>query len=145
QRRNLSAAMKKELSLGLVATAIAACSGKTPPKQGELVLAIDTDMTPGVDFDRLEIDLKVNGQTVHSEVFSELGLPGLRQFPLTYAIVGSEGTTAPLQVRVATGRSDKGTATPVGAPITLDEVVTTVPSDRAALLRVHVQWLCVGS
>lgn len=122
----------------------AACSA--PPKlRGELMLAIDSDMTPGVDFDRLAIDLKVNGQTVHTEVYSELGLPGLRQFPLTYAVLGNGNPSEHVQVRVSTGRSSEGSATNVGAPKTLNEVLTTIPADRIALLRIHVEWLCVGS
>ncbi len=130
-------------SLALAAVTAAACT--STKARGELMLVVDTDMSPGIDFDRLAIDLKVNGQTVHSEVYNELGLPGLRQFPLTYAVIGNDDPKTQVQLRVSTGRSSGGTATPVGAPTTLNELVTTVPTDRIAIVRMAVQWLCVGS
>jgi hypothetical protein len=109
------------------------------------MLVLDTDMTPGTDFDRLLIEVQVNGQTVNGSgyVSKEIGFAGGLQFPITYAING-RATPTEVQLRVSTGRANKGFSTPVGEPVTLNEIVTTIPTDRFVSLYVPLQWLCIG-
>jgi hypothetical protein len=124
---------------------VAACSSndETTKKRGELVLAIDTDMTPGVDFDRIQIEIRQQGAAAKKETYREFGQPGQEfHFPATYTIVSNGNASTRIQLRVITGKVAPGGNPEVGIPQNMFEVVTTIPTDRAAMLRVRLEWLC---
>lgn len=124
--------------------ALAAASCKPDPK-GEILLAIDSDHAPGVDFDRFEIQVtSTSSKDGYDNLVKELGSPGLLTFPVTLALVSNGDPTTSLHIRIATG-SSKGAGTAVGVPRNLREIVTTVPTNRAALLHVTLDWLCIGT
>jgi len=124
-----------------------ACSADQTPAKGELMVAVSTDMSPGVkrDFDKLGVDIYRSGQALKNFVFDEVGNEGLLTLPATLAIVGNDDPKTTILLRVWTelkvdiGGEQKDEAR------TLVEVSTTIPADRIALLRVPMQWLCLGS
>jgi hypothetical protein len=123
--------------------ALAACSKNA---RGELVLAIDSDLTPGgdhPDFDALQLNITNDDFTTRT--FTEFGAKGLpTSFPATFAIVSSGKTGMPLHIRLYVGRLGKGD-TAVGAPVVLRELVSDVPTNRLALLRLTLEWSCLGN
>ncbi len=124
---------------------IAALSGCSADPKGEIVLAIDTDHAAGVDFDRFQIQISTSSsKDRYDNLVRELGQPGLLSFPATLGIVTNGDPSTSIHVRILTGKASAD-LTDVGVPRTLREVVTTVPENRVALLRVHVDWLCVGA
>jgi hypothetical protein len=129
---------------GAVVVAVVATSCKPDPK-GALVIAVDSDHTPGVDFDRFQIQItSSNSNDKYDNPVDELGRPGLLTFPTTLSIVSNDDPSTSVHIRVLTGRASGG-GTRVGAPRTLREVVTNVPADRVALLHLTIDWLCVGA
>src|SRR5262249_1910487 len=80
-----------------------------------------------------------------TRAFTEFGAPGLpTSFPATLAIVSSGKPTMPLHIRIYAGLLAKG-ATAVGDPQVLRELVSDVPADRVALLRITLEWSCIGN
>lgn len=106
-------------------------------------MAIDSDMAPGIDFDRLQIDIRQQGAERLTKTFREFGQPGQEvHFPATYTIVSNGRPETRIQLRVVTGKTGPGGGPDVGLPQNLVEVITAVPTDRTAVLRVRLEWLC---
>lgn len=122
-----------------------ACTSEVPPSAG-IMLIVDTDLAPGKDFDRLQIEVKPPaGSAEYSKVFSEFGQPGLPlSFPTTLAVVDRNRGSESITFRISVGKSGLENS-PVGKPLVLREVITTMPTDRVALLRVHLEWMCIGT
>jgi hypothetical protein len=122
--------------------ALVACS--EPPPRGQLMLAIDTDMAAGTDFDRFQIEIRQEGQETFRRTYREFGQPGLEvHFPATFAVTGNDRPETRILLRVVTGKVGPTPGNPeVGQPMHLREIVTTVPRDRIALVRVKLEWLC---
>jgi hypothetical protein len=133
------------ISLFLVGIVAAACASTEPTSAG-LMLVIDTDLAPGKDFDRLQIEVRPPaGSAEYSKVFSEFGQPGLPlSFPTTLAVLNRSRGAESVTFRVSVGKSGTENS-PVGKPLILREVVTQMPTDRVALLRIHLEWLCIGT
>lgn len=135
-------------SLFVVATSVAAIvagASCKPDPTGALVIAVDSDHAPGIDFDRFQIQISSsNSKDKYDNPVDELGRPGLLTFPTTLSIVTNGDPASSVHIRVLTGRASGG-GTRVGAPRTLREVVTNVPTDRVALLHLTIDWLCVGT
>jgi hypothetical protein len=128
------------LTVVLVALAGSACREKA---KGELMIAVTTDMTPGTDFDTLSIEVLYGAAPKQKRIFQQVGQPETLRFPFTFAIIeGTEGTK--VQVRIITGISTSR-ETDVGTPLTVHEVSANVPSDRIALVRMHIDFLCAGA
>ncbi len=123
-----------------------ACSSEPPPASAGLMLVVDTDLAPGKDFDRLQIEVKPPaGNVEYSKVFSEFGQPGLPlSFPTTLAVVDRNRGAESITFRISIGKSGLENS-PVGKPLVLREIVTEMPTDRVALLRVHLEWMCIGT
>jgi hypothetical protein len=137
--------MKRVLAFAACAFAVfAGCKAKKAP--GELVVAIDTDLTPGVDFDELQVEVVAPAGTSSFPPIKEFGQRSQPySFPMTFALVSNGDPSTKVQIRVAAGLSTiPGGHSAVGMPLLLREVTTTIPDDRVALLRVHLEWLCVG-
>ncbi len=144
-RRSVLGALATLATCGLLA---AACATKSAPTAG-LLIAIDTDLAPGKDFDRLQIEVQpTGGVKPYNTTFTEFGQPGLPlSFPTTLAIVehsSPSGGADTVLVRASIGIAG-GAASPVGSPLVNREAVTTIPRDRVGLLRLHLEWLCVGT
>jgi hypothetical protein len=135
--------MKRFVAAACLAAILASCKAKKAP--GEIIVAIDTDLTPGVDFDELQVEVVApagNSNFPPIKEFGERSQP--YSFPMTFAVVSNGDPSTKVQIRVAAGLSKGGGHSAVGLPLLLREVTTTVPVDRVALLRVHLEWLCVG-
>ena len=79
--------MKRLLAAACVLSIVAACKAKKAP--GEIILAIDSDLTPGVDFDELHVDVISEGVTPQEfgtiKEFGQRSQPN--SFPMTFAVV----------------------------------------------------------
>lgn len=130
------------IAIGLAATAAMHAGCKSTPKS-ELMIAVTTDLTPGKDFDRLQIEVVSGNNPKQTRRFEEIGSQGLLTFPFTFALVeGTEDTD--VQVRILAG-SSAGVESEVGSPLLIREIVTRMPKEGISLLRVHLDWLCLGA
>lgn len=119
-------------ALGLCAlSAFFACTTDEPPP-GQLVLAVQTDMSLPEDVDKVRIEILSFGNVQFANDY-DVGPDGLH-IPATLGILAGKDPSSPVTIRVLSRRQ--------GELRTLREVVTTVPGDRTATLRVPIQWLC---
>jgi hypothetical protein len=118
----------------LAALATTSCGGKAIPP-GELVLTIQTDMALPKDVDMIRVEVSSYGAVQFSGDYP-VGA-GKLLVPATLGLLAPQGASKPYTIRV--------TARKAGKPRMLREVVTTIPTDRTAMLRVPIQWLCDGS
>ncbi len=117
--------------------ALFACESSTTPQTavGQLMIAIDTDMAIPKDLDTVRIEVVAAGVLQLGADYA-LGA-GKLTLPATLALLPGKNPADPVTVRVI---GKRGTTTR-----TLREVVTTVPTDRLATLRMPMEWLCVGT
>ena len=101
--------------------------GKEGPTPSQLVLAFNTDMKLPEDIDRVALQIKVNGAVKHSQTY-DVGPSGVKM-PSTLTLVDEAAQTAPVKIRIV--------ALSKGTPQVLRDVVTTVPKNRVALMRVR--------
>ncbi len=114
-----------------------ACA-KTDPAPGELMLAVQTDMHAPKDVDAVGIYVAERDPTTQHDTiifgFAERVAPdGTVHFPATLAVVGRKNPGAIVRVRAVAFRGNQ-------ARIVRD-AVTTIPTDRAALLRLPLRWI----
>ncbi len=117
------------LLLGLVLSA--SC---TEDKKAGLIVAIQSDMAIPKDVDSVEIEVSSYGNEVFDR-FYEIGKDKLN-IPGTLTLLPPDDTATPVTIRVISYKDEE--------PLTLRRVVTTVPADREALLRMEIDWLCRG-
>jgi hypothetical protein len=117
--------------LGFVASAVALFLSCQAEPKGQLMIAVTTDMKPGTDFDAVEVEITA-GSDRHAQRFDEAG--GTLKFPFTMAVVEGTSPSPEIHVRVVT----------TGLNRNVHELTAVLPSDRIALARVHVDWLCSG-
>jgi hypothetical protein len=87
--------------------------------------------------DTIELQVTVNGTTL-LDYPMPVGTDGDAQpIPATLTLVAGPDPSVPATIRVIGIRN--------GIPRTLRQVITTVPADRVAPLRMPVQWLCAGT
>lgn len=128
------------LAVGIgVGIAFLACSAE---RKGQLVIAVTTDMRPGEDFNRVEIEI-VAGNDRRTEKLGDLG--GTTKLPFTISIVEGTAPAPEVHVRIATGLATPASSTFLGDVRTVHELTANVPSDRIALARMHLDWLCTGA
>jgi hypothetical protein len=121
-----------------LALLLAGCSA---PSKGALVLAISTDMQAPKDIDVVSIYVTTNG----APRFNYLGrvLPdGSVSLPSTLAIVEPDSQGAQIRIRVTAFKTQ--TSGDASARV-LRDVLTTVPHQRVALLRLPLSFLDDGS
>jgi MYXO-CTERM domain-containing protein len=135
------AALRRRLRKGtaaigaaLVATLIA-CSGKVTPPPGQLVLAVQTDMSIPKDVDEVRIQVLIYGAPQYDRSFA-VGPDGAK-IPATLGVIVGRDPSAAVTFRVS-GRQK-------GKTRILREAITTIPADRAAVLKLPIQFLCDGS
>jgi hypothetical protein len=118
--------------------AIGACSA---PSKGALVLAVSTDMQAPKDIDVVSVYITTNG----APKFNYMGrvLPdGTVSLPATLAIVEPDEQGAEIRIRVVAFQTQSGGGANTRV---LRDVLTTVPHERTALLRVPLDFLDDGS
>jgi hypothetical protein len=133
-RRITSSAFVTCVAATTIAAASSGCSGDKVT-QGELILAVQTDMSLPKDVDEVRIEVTSFGNVVFKNRYP-VGAGGLR-IPATLGILPGANARALVTIRVI--------AIQRGKPRMLREVVTTVPSARLATLRLPIQWLSDGS
>lgn len=129
----------KALRLGLplwalVSASLFNCSGDKAPARGQIMLALQTDLALPQDINRVRLQVMNDQGKVEFDRTFTVGAKGQAKIPATFAIVAPEGRPATVEVRVI-GFSAQG-------PRTFNKVITTVPKDRIATLRMPIQWLC---
>ncbi|MGH7434133.1 MAG: hypothetical protein ACRENE_00495, partial [Polyangiaceae bacterium] len=121
--------------VGLLAAA--SCSA---PSKGSLVLAVSTDMQTPKDVDLVSLFVTSGGKPKYD--FLGRVLPdGTVSLPATLAVVEPDDPGSPIRVRVTGFRSQNGQE---NARV-LRDVLTTVPHQRTALLRLPLNFLDDGS
>ncbi len=114
----------------VAALTLGACS--TKEKRAGLVLAFQTDVSVPDDVDKITIEISSYGDVVFSRDYP-VGKDGVR-LPATLTIVPPQQRARPVTIRVISWKDDNS--------LTLRRVVTTVPTEREALLRMPIEWLC---
>lgn len=103
---------------------------------GELVVAIGTDMAMPQQIDNVYVQVQMRGLTVFDAMYAVGAGNEDSMIPATLTLV-SGSRRDPVTIRVSGQKRGKWR--------TYREATTTVPTDRSALLRMPVQWLCDGS
>ncbi len=128
------------LALGSAVATLSLYAGcaKTDPAPGELMLAVQTDMHAPKDVDAVGIYVAERDPVTHHDTiifgFAERVAPdGTVHFPATLAVVGRKNPGATVRVRAVAFRGNQ-------ARIVRD-AITTIPTDRSALLRLPLRWI----
>lgn len=100
---------------------------------GELVVALSTDMAMPQQIDNLYVLVQMRGLTVFDSMYPVGSGSQDSMIPATLTLV-SGSRRDPVTIRVSGQKRGKWR--------TYREATTTVPTDRSALLRMPVQWLC---
>ncbi|HWA74481.1 MAG TPA: hypothetical protein VG937_19180 [Polyangiaceae bacterium] len=120
------------VALGL--SLLSACSGGKAERKGQIMLALQTDMSIPDDVSHVRILVFKNGALKFDQKY-RVGADG-EEIPATLGIIASDNASDTTEVRVLSYQ---------GATVrTLNRAVTTIPQDRIATLRVPIQWLCDG-
>jgi len=114
----------------------ASCSQKHKVP-GQLIVAIDTDMALPDQIDTIDLQIVVAGTTLLDYPMPVGAGSDTQPIPATLTLVAGPDPNLPVTVRVMGQKN--------GITRTLRQVITTVPADRIATLRMPVQWLCDGS
>jgi hypothetical protein len=121
-----------------------AAVGCSATKKGEVILALQTDMSLPDDITRVKIEVKSNGKSLHDHTYIvDPDAAGAEKIPATLAIVAGEEDNQPIELKVIALRPG-GTSGTGLQPRTLNKTVTTIPTERIAMLNVPMQWLCTG-
>jgi hypothetical protein len=121
--------MVAALSVAAIGTA---CSAHHDPAPGALLLAIDSNLKVPDDLDEIGVSVaSADGTSLTTDKQYPMAPTGAAKLPATLAIV--RGTSAPIDIKVAGFKN--------GQAFALREMVTTIPEDRTAILRVDLNWL----
>jgi hypothetical protein len=121
------------LFLGAGYLATVACSA---PQKGALVLAVSTDMQTPKDISVISIFITTDS-VVKFDYLGRVLPDGTVSLPATLSIVEPDTQGAPVRIRVIAFQEQKARV--------LRDVLTTVPHERTALLRVPLNFLDDGS
>jgi hypothetical protein len=126
------------VSLASVAVSAAvACSQDANPSPGQLVVVLDTDVALPDQIDTIELIVSVPGTTLLDTPLMVGSGTDAQPIPATLTLVAGPDPTVPATIQVIGLKN--------GVARTLRQVVTTVPTDHSAMLRMPVQWLCDGT
>ena len=114
--------------------AVAVACSSTTKTRGQLMVSVQTDLSIPKDIDSIGLFVYAGGTGLNLQEY-QVG-EASQQLPATFGIIQGSSPDAPVRIRL-TGRKN-------GALLLLSEVITTVPSGRLALLRMPLQWLCLG-
>ncbi|MET0391030.1 MAG: hypothetical protein ABW321_33975 [Polyangiales bacterium] len=118
------------MPLSLLLVGLIAC--EDPKPLGQLVISFETDMALPKDIDTMQVWVLYNGSTLLTHPY-EVQSASDPPIPATLTIA-DEDPQAPVTVRVAGRRG--------GEWRTFRELVSLVPRERTALMRMPMQWLC---
>jgi hypothetical protein len=120
--------------------ALGGCSGET---KGQVILALQTDMSLPEDISLVKIKVKAGGATRHDGTYIvDPNQDPFEQLPATLAVVAGEKDNETVELTVTAFRSATGGGFEAR---TLNKTVTTIPTERVATLHVPMQWLCTDS
>lgn len=123
---------------GIVLACAPACSTKP---NGQLMLALQTDMSLPKDIDRIRIEVTRadSGAEIFKKDFERLGTDKAIRLPATLGLIAPQDVSDAIKVRIiATQGSDDSVRV-------LREIVTTIPTERTATLPITLEFLCNGS
>lgn len=100
-------------------------------------MAIDTDMALPMQIDVIELVVSANGNTLLDNPLPVGVGTNTQTIPATLTLVAGSNPDLPATIKVIGWRNNQ--------PRTLRQIVTPIPSDRVAVLRMPVQWLCDGT
>src|SRR5580700_5288768 len=110
-------------------------------ERGELMVAMQTDLSLPKDIDHIEINVTSYGKTLWDQDYP-VG-PGGAEIPATLGVVGDPtNPSAPVEIQVIAKNETKAGGDNANAYRVLRDVTTTVPDGRTALLRMPLGWLC---
>jgi hypothetical protein len=123
-----------------LAMGLAGCSGET---KGQVILALQTDMSLPEDISIVKIKVKAGGATRHDQTYIvDPNQDDAEKLPATLAVVAGEKENETVELTITALRSASGGGFDAR---TLNKTVTTIPSERIAMLHVPMQWLCTDS
>jgi hypothetical protein len=110
------------------------CSGEKENAKGQIMLALQSDMSLPEDVDQVRIQVFVQGATRFDQTYVVGSDRTAAKMPSTLGLVASDDPSEPVEIRVLGLRG--------GQARTLNKTITTIPESRIAMLRVPIQWLC---
>jgi formylglycine-generating enzyme required for sulfatase activity len=121
------------LLLGLVAVG---CGDK---QAGEIMIGISTNMSLPKDVSAIRIQVLAHGEHLHDKVYNVGPGEDREKLPGSLAVIQGDDETMPVTMKVIALQGPERTARVVA------KAVSTVPSERVALLNLPVDWLCDGT
>src|SRR5258708_28491476 len=122
--------------LTVAAASLAAAASGSAPGKGSLVVAISTDMQTPKDIDIVSVFVSTNS-VPKLDFLGRVAPDGSVTMPSTLAILEPDDPNAEVRIRVTAFLGQKARV--------LRDVMTTVPHQRTALLRVPLSFLDDGS
>lgn len=124
-------------TVALLALAIGGNACREKPV-GQLVLSLHTDMSIPEQIDVIRVQVLTHGMR-QLDVDYPVGRSDQEdRIPATLTLLAGKDASQPVTIRVSGGKRN-------GVWRTFREVITTVPVDRQASLRMPIQWLCDGT
>jgi hypothetical protein len=117
---------------------IGACTASEAPRRGQLMVALQTDMSIPKDVTHIRVKTKL-GNEIREEFDFQIAPDGKFYIPGTIAIVEGSQPNPVVSVEVV-GIRQKSNGDFEAR--TFSKTVTTIPRERTVLLEVPVQWLC---
>ena len=134
-RRALTLGVLTPLALVTLSSLAPACS-RTEDPPGVLMLAVETDMSAGHDKAVQAVGLYIRDLDRNRTLFQltePVAPDGSVHFPATLAVIGRNNPGASIRIRVVGFRN--------GEAHVMRDAVTTIPTDRTALLRLPLRWV----
>jgi len=126
---------------GICLALSAAAVGCTPEASGQLMVAVQTDMSLPKDIDAIRIEVFNEGVPKFRKDYERLGtFDGEIRLPGTLALLAPDKADSAITVTVSARMGGAN-----GKVRVLRQVVTTVPQDRIASLQVPLRFVCDGS
>ena len=130
--------------LGLAGLALS-CSDDPKPR-GQLMIAITTDMSITKDLDEVRVEIsRADGTKIPDRqipILPSQPAPFGKPLPGTIAIVPADAGGQALHVRLTARHLDPASGERKSRVVR--EAIVKVPTDRVALLRMPLRWLCDG-
>jgi hypothetical protein len=120
----------------LAASLLVALGCDESDSHGELVVTLSTDMAMPQQIDNLSLQVQMGGSKLFDNMYAVGSGSQDSMIPATLTLVSGDRRD-PVTIRVSGQKRGKWR--------TYREATTTVPTDRSALLRMPVQWLCDDS
>lgn len=115
--------------------------GCSPEPNGQLMLAVQTDMSLPKDIDAIRIEVFNEGVPKFRKDYERLGtFDGEIRLPGTLALIAPDEPDSSITISVSARMGGAN-----GKVRVLRQVVTTVPQDRIASLQIPLRFVCDGS